>query len=272
MEKMVEGEREVADVVVEGTNGHNLTLNNAIFGEIIAAEDDRPPRAEDVEGMEHLVDVEFPSFPDGDEGCTIGVIIGAEKARMWIEGEKHIGAGNLPMGISTPIGTGLIGPKGNDTDSRYLACNFASFHSIDSGLMKEIKRINAGEFEKVDENKREMSLSDKFAIRQMKEGIRWDPETGHYRTPIPHVKGRQATADALNELDSPTMALDRLHRTKRQLLKDPERRRITFETMAKFKEKGRVVKVDPDVHANMPPDRPRWTIPIHVADKPGKPG
>ena len=45
-----------------------------------------------------------------------------------------------------------------------------------------------------------------------------------------------------------------------------------FETMAKFWEKGRVVKVDPKVHANMPPDRPKWTIRIHVADKPGKPG
>ena len=60
------------------------------------------------------------------------------------------------------------------------------------------KRINAGEFEKIDENKREMSLKDKYAIRQMKEGIKWDPEKGNYRTPIPHKDGRQATADVLN--------------------------------------------------------------------------
>ena len=271
LEKTVEGEREVADVLIEGTNGYNLTLNNAIFGEIIASKDDRPPRAEDVDGMEHLADVEFPSFPDGDEGCAIGVIIGAEHARIWIGGERHIGDVGLPMGISTPLGTGLIGPK-NNTDSRYFVCNFASFHSIDSDLKNSIKRINAGDFEKVDENKREMSLSDKFAIRQMKEGIRWDPITEHYRTPVLHKRGRQATADALNNLDAEAMALDRLFRLKRQLQKDPERRRITFETMAKFWEKGRVVKVDPKVHANMPSDRPKWTIPIHVADKPGKPG
>ena len=43
LEKMVEGEREVADVVIEGTNGYSITLNNAIFGEIIASKDDRPP-------------------------------------------------------------------------------------------------------------------------------------------------------------------------------------------------------------------------------------
>ena len=52
-----------------------------------------------------------------------------------------------------------------------------------------------------------MSLSDKFAIRQMKEGIRWDHETGHYRTPVLHKDGRQATADALNNLDAEAMAL-----------------------------------------------------------------
>ena len=271
LEKMVEGEREVADVVVEGTNGYSITLNNAIFGEIVASRDDRPPRAEDVAEMEHLVDLEFPSFPDGDDGCSIGVIIGAEHARIWIGGETHKGAEGLPMGISTPLGAGLIGPR-NNTDSRYFVCNFASFHSIDSDLVKTIKRINAGEFEKVDENKRVMSLSDKFAIRQMKEGIRWDPVTEHYRTPVLHKNGRQATADALNDLDAETMALDRLFRLKKQLMRDPERRRITFETMAKFWEKGRVRKIDPKVHANMPPDRPKWTIPIHVADKPGKPG
>ena len=51
LEKTVEGKREVADVLVEGTNGYNLTLNNAIFGEIIASKDDRPPLAKDVNGM-----------------------------------------------------------------------------------------------------------------------------------------------------------------------------------------------------------------------------
>ena len=116
LEKMVEGEREVADVVVVGTNGYSITLNNAIFGEIIASKDDRPPRAEDTAGMEHLVDLEFPAFPDGDDDCSIGVIIGAEHARIWIGGETYKGAEGLPMGISTPLGAGLIGPRSN-TDS-----------------------------------------------------------------------------------------------------------------------------------------------------------
>ena len=185
LEKTVEGEREVADVLIEGTNGYNLTLNNAIFGEIIASKDDRPPRAEDVEGMEHLADVEFPTFPEeSEEERVIGVIIGAEQARIWMGGERRIGAEGLPMGLSTSLGFGLIGPR-NHTDSRYFVCNFASFHSIDSDLSKTIRRMNAGEFEKINENERDMSLEDKYAIRQMKEGIHWDAEKGHYRCPPP---------------------------------------------------------------------------------------
>ena len=272
LDKTVEGEREIADVTVKGTNGYTLTLNNAIFGDIIASKDDRPPRAEDVEGMEHLADIEFPTFPEeSEEEKIIGVIIGAEQARIWMGGERRLGAEGLPMGLSTSLGFGLIGPR-NHTDSRYFVCNFASFHSIDSDLTKTIRRMNAGEFEKINENEREMSLEDKYAIRQMKEGIHWDPETGHYRCPPLYKKGREETARVLNNLDSDAMAIDRLYRLKRTLSRDPERRRITFETMAKFEEKGRVVKVDPNEHANMPPDRPKWTIPIHVTDKPGKPG
>ena len=54
--------------------------------------------------------------------------------------------------------------------------------------------------------------------------------------------------------------------------KDPERTRIIFETMDKFVEKGRVKSVEPVVAADWPEGRPKWTIPIHVTDKPGKPG
>ena len=272
LDKTVEGEREIADVQIEGTNGFALKLNNAIFGEIIASKDDRPPCAADVEGMEHLKDIEFPAFPEGNsENKGVGVIIGAEHARIWMGGERRIGASGSPVGLETAIGFGLIGPK-NSIDSRYFVCNFASFHNIDPDLSRNIKRMNAGEFEKVDENRREMSLSDKFALKQMEEGIVWDPKVGRYRVPVPFVEGREEAAKVLNNLDAETMSSDRMHRLGRKMQHDPERRRITFETMRKFNEKGRVVQVDPKEHAATPPDRPKWTIPIHVTDKPGKPG
>ena len=51
LESTFEGPRRIADVEVEGVNGVELTLNNAIFGNIIAGEDDVPPSDADVEGM-----------------------------------------------------------------------------------------------------------------------------------------------------------------------------------------------------------------------------
>ena len=85
---------------------------------------------------------------------------------------------------------------------------------------------------------------------------------GIINAPPLYKEGREEMACVLNNLDSDSMALDRLSRLKRTFSRDPERHQITFETMAKFEEKGRIVKVDPKEHANMPPDRPKWTIPI----------
>ena len=130
----------------------------------------------------------------------------------------------------------------------------------------------AGNFEPVKEEETAYSMEDKYAIKQMEESIRWDPKVGRYRVGLPYKLGREETAKRINHLDSDGMALDRLKRLGRKMEKDPERARITFETMAKFHEKGRVKKVEPVDLENWPKDQPKWTIPIHVTDKPGKPG
>ena len=89
---------------------------------------------------------------------------------------------------------------------------------------------------------------------------------------MPYKYGREATAAKINHLDSDEMALDRLRRLGRKMQKDPERTRVTFETMAKFDKKGRVKDVEPADPSTWPKGKPKWTIPIHMADKPGKPG
>ena len=272
LDKTVEGVRKVADVSVVGTNGFELDLKNAIFGEIIATEGDRPPENVDVENMDHLSDIDFPAFPENIAGGKkIGVIIGAEHARIWSTGERRVGDASLPVALETGFGFCLIGPKKN-IDSHCFVCNHVSFQSCPTDTEKDMKKCFASEFERIKGDDETMSLKDKHAVRQLEEGIIWDPLAERYRAPLPHVVSREATAAKINKVDSGGMALDRLWRTGRQMRKDPERRRITFETMAKFDEKGRVVEVDPAEHEATPTDRPKWTIPIHVTDKPGKPG
>ena len=116
LDHSVESEREIATVSVVGLNGLEVALTNAIFGDIIASHDDRPPRDSDIEGMDHLEGVKFPAFPGGspDGGrpeVQIGVIIGAEHARLWTLGERRDGGDALPVGVATDLGWALLGPR-----------------------------------------------------------------------------------------------------------------------------------------------------------------
>ena len=117
LESSIESLREIADVIVEGVNGAEVKLSNAIFGNIIAAEGDTPARGEDISEYEHLRDVELPEFPEksaaevDDDDIKIGVIIGAEEARVWALGERRVGAKDAPIGVNTALGWGLLGPK-----------------------------------------------------------------------------------------------------------------------------------------------------------------
>ena len=82
LESSIESVREIADVIIEGVNGAEVTLGNAIFGDIIAAEGDAPPTDDDIAGFEHLSGVELPRFPeisanviDDGGNVRIGVIV-----------------------------------------------------------------------------------------------------------------------------------------------------------------------------------------------------
>ena len=272
LDRSVESEREVASVSVRGLNGVTALLSNAIFGDIITSGEDRAPRDSDIVGMEHLEGVHFPEFPVGSgEQIGIGVIIGAELARLWTLGERRDGGGKLPVGIATELGWGLLGPRAS-SEASCASCNQASFSRIDPDISADVDAFFRRDFEKVDETAEAWSLEDKHAIRQLENTIRWDPLVKRYRVGLPYGENREAAAAVLNSVDSDRMALDRLQGVERKMRRDPERCRITFETMAKFDQGGRVEKVSLEDHKNHPGDRPRWAIPIHVADKPGKPG
>ena len=99
----------------------------------------------------------------------------------------------------------------------------------------------AKQFEPVDESQNGCSVEDEFAVKQMESTVRWDESVKRYRVGVPWKHGRAHAARILNALDSDKMALDRLKRSAARLHRDPERRRITFETMQKFVDhRGRI--------------------------------
>ena len=148
LDRAVESERRVADVDVEGMDGVALRLSGAIFGDI-AAEDDAPPKDDDIAGMDHLDGVSFPHFPPSRVGeeeevarkgkTSVGVIIGAEHAREWMMGERRVGPSGLPVGVETSLGWGLLGPK-TLIDSHF-SCHFASFQPQQDDIACELEKV-----------------------------------------------------------------------------------------------------------------------------------
>ena len=171
LDRVVESERLMADVDVEGVNGVALKLNGAIFGNIIAAEDDAPPKDDDIAGMDHLDGVSFPRFPprqsggEEEEEASVGVIIGAEHAREWMTGERRVGPSGLPVGIETSLGWGLLGPK-HLFNSRF-SCHYASFQRQQDDIVCDLETVFSRGFEPVEEEAEALSVEDKFALRQM---------------------------------------------------------------------------------------------------------
>ena len=230
---------EVADVEIEGANGFDAILEDAIFGVIPSSEEDAPPAAQDIEEMRHLDGVSFPSFLDGFEGkMEIGVIIGAECAWMWELGERKKGPKDLAIGVHSTLGWVLTGPKGPlRADS--LNCFRIAVRSRDDEINENIVRAFRQDFEKVDDSMEAMSAGDRFALKQMEETVHWDPAVQRYWVGLPWVHGREAAAAILNSVDSDKMALDRLFRSAGRLRRDPERRRTAFKDMQEFWEEGK---------------------------------
>ena len=272
LDHVLESEREVANVEVESLDGFPMQLEKAIFGRIVASEGDVPPKDSDVEGIDYLSDVSFRDFTEEEEvDRSIGVIIGAELAWDWETGERRAGERDTVIALKTSFGWGLIGPKARGSRTAF-PCHFMSFQVPEQEINENLDKLFARDFEKVDEGAVGMSVEDKYAIKQLEDSIRWDPEVVHYRVAIPWKYGREETARRINALDSDGLAIDRLRRGARKMRRDPERMAITFAQMRKFEEDGQARDVDPAEHAACPAWNPKWSIPVHVADKPGKPG
>ena len=194
LESTIESRRRVADVEIEGVNGVKLVLNDAIYGNIIASEDDKPPTKDDVIGLTHLNDVEFPIFPPTsseeiyvDEGETIGAIIGASHAQLWTTGEKRHGDVGQPIGVETRLGWGLLGPKNGS--NFVVSCHLLSSQPCRDEIIGNIEILFARDFELIDEGAEAWSVKDRYAIKQLEETIRWGPAVGRYRASLPWKHG-----------------------------------------------------------------------------------
>ena len=269
LEHFNEGQRHVGDVDIEGVNGFKLSLGQAIFGSILASEEDVPPCMGDIQGVDHLQGIEFDRFPSlpSESGLKIGVIIGSEHAWTWILGERRSGDTSLPIGVSTEFGWALVGPRVSGRSSTF-SCHHMSTHASEARdeIKRDYDRMFRKVFEPVDDEE-QMSVEDKFAMKQLRDTIRFDLSVHRYRVGLPWKNGRAAAAGVLNRLNSSKMSLDRLRRSAGRLRADPVRQKAVFEQMQKFVDEGRVRTVTPEEVKNCPACKPQWTVPVHIVGK-----
>ena len=270
-----EGFRELADITLDGVNGFSLDVRNAVFGDIIGPIDDELPSQNDIKDLDHCKGITFERFPadDAEVEPVIGVILGSKYAWTWKRGEERFGGVELPIATYTRFGWTLSGPKSASCPTPLRLHNISAVPKLRPGALDpEIATLLEKQFEPVDEGATDLSVEDKFALKQLQDTVVWDPVAKRWRVGLPWVEGREHAASILNQLPSDQMSLDRLRRSTAKMRKDPVRKDVIFKQMKEFDDDGQVVDVDPVEHRNMPPDRPRWVVPTHIVDKPGKPG
>ena len=84
----------------------SLDIKNALVGDILTTERDKPPKNEDIQGQSYLNDVHFDELNDP----KIGVILDARFAWTWVTGDTRMNTKNDPIGLNTNFGWTLIGP------------------------------------------------------------------------------------------------------------------------------------------------------------------
>ena len=269
---LTEGNRRIGDVTLVGTNGFALHLREGVFGQILDPAKHEVATQDDIKDLDYCAGVTFEDFPDDGEEVDdrIGIILGSEHAWTWEEGERRTGPKHLPIAVESKFGWCLTGPRATPSSERTPLCchKVTKNHTLDP----VVSELLAKHFEPVDEGATALSVEDKFALKQMEETVIWDPVARRWRVGLPWKRGRADAARILNSLPSDQMSLDRLRRSAFKMQKDPARKEIIFQQMQEFDDNGQVVDVDPEEHRNMPPDRPKWVVPLHIVDKPGKPG
>ena len=267
----MESRREFANFQIQPLDkSFTLEIRNALVGNILTTERDKPPRNQDIAHLDYMKDVHFKELDDP----TIGVILDASHAWTWTRGEDRYRSESEPIAIQTKFGWTLIGPALNNAEDDALEAEICLLDSQEQSLQEHIAQMFRHDFimrgdEIAPPEKIHPSDKDEFALKQMRDGIRFDENLGHYIVPPPWREGRAEAAKAFEEVDSFANAKSRLMKDKRKFTLDPARKEGTFKQIRETLSDGHARIVDPNRDIT---GLPKWYMPIHVVTRPDKPG
>ena len=227
-------ERPVASFkVADLTQKIELTVTNALVGNVFSSRSELPPPHEVARKYPHLANVNFTYL----EGGTVEVILGAKFAKTWHGRGAIMGNEDEPFALSTAFGPALIGPinsQENDPEASVYAIEAEP--DIES-LSQEIRKLFRNDFimregEIFPHEMSHPSEMDEVSKKVMHDSIEFDPKEGQYVVDLPWRYGREKTAEIFSTVDFYANALSRLEKLKRKFERDPWLKEGSFAQVA----------------------------------------
>ena len=261
--------REIAEFTISNLQGDfELTIKNALVGNLLATEGEKPPTQSQIAKYPHFSGLILNTLPDK----TIGVIIDVRYASAWMTGEVREGKENEPIALSTKFGWSIAGPRLEETNEKNNIC-LIDMEPLT--LTDEVRRLFRHDFisRENEFHPPEMthpSTEDRYSMKQIKESIKFNEDTGHYVVSLPWRLGREKSAQILSNIDFYSNAESRLRKLKNRLQRNPELRKLAFDQINKTITQGHAQILN---DLSVEPNHPLVYLPqvlIVRDDKPGK--
>ena len=242
----------------------NIEIDDALVLDFLTTNKEKPPRNEEIEGIEYLEDVYFIELPHNN----IEVILPSSTCHIWHDRPTRRSTPEYPIAINTLFGWGLMGGNGSRQEDEEDS-NFRIIIENDNKTLHNIiDKVYSQDFPTISKNKTLPSEQDKHAVRQLEESIRFDPELGHYIAPLPYVTTREETMKRLNEIDSSPHALNRLKKSIDKIRDNDEKLGYVRNQMNAMFEEDHAAFIQ---ESDIPEGVPRWVLPLHIVFHPAKP-
>ena len=263
--------RQLTSLMVESLDAKcKLDITEALVGQILTAEDERPPSNDDIEKYPYLEGI--VTFQELDDG-HVGLILSAKYAHTWELGERVSNGTDGIIAVKSAFGWGLIGD--NQQEGRQLgAINCCAMGRCKSSIQEDLDQILRHDFiarggEKGSPEVEHPSQDDLHAVKQLEATITFDERLGHYRCGIPWKVDRASAAAILNQLNTEANARNRLIKLRDQMRRDPVRREGIWKQVQEYIDEGHARKIS---ELPVPKDIVTYYLPLLAVTRPDKPG
>ncbi|XP_030834878.1 uncharacterized protein LOC105444169 [Strongylocentrotus purpuratus] len=210
-------------------------------------------KKEDVDKLQHLTDVDFPSTTK----LQVDLLIGQDYPELICPLEIRRGEPRDPYAVRTVLGWTLNGPV--QSDGRRMAVT-SHYISDEISLEDQCKLFWSLEgIETLHCDAKGMSVKDREVLKLWEDNVVMNG--GHYQLPIPFKERPPPLCD------NRWMAQQRLHSLRRRLLRDTAMHAKYTQGMADLVAKGYAEEVD----ETQPPNGTCWYLPHHPVINPKKP-